>query len=67
MERLLLRVPEAAEITGLGRSKAYELIQSGEWRCVRIGRSVRIDAAWLREWVQRLSDEAAQDADEAAA
>ena len=53
MEQLLLRVDEAAKATGIGRSKAYELIRTGEWQSIRIGRSVRISAAWLREWVER--------------
>ena len=53
MERLLLRVGEAAELTGIGRSKAYELVASGVWPSVKIGRSVRVPAAELRDWVQK--------------
>lgn len=51
VERLLLRVPEAAELTGLGKSKAYELVASGEWPSVTIGRSIRVPLAGLRAWV----------------
>ena len=53
MERLLLRVAEAAELTGIGRSQAYELVASGVWPRVKIGRSVRVPVAELREWVQK--------------
>ena len=52
-ERLLLRVPEAAELTGLGRSKAYELVANGTWPSVSIGRSVRVPLAGLKLWVEQ--------------
>ena len=52
VERLLLRVPEAAELTGLGKSKAYELVASGEWPSVTIGRSIRVPLAGLRARVE---------------
>ncbi len=54
MEKILLKIPEAAELIGLGRSKAYELAATGEWPTVRIGRAVRIPLAGLREWVAKL-------------
>jgi excisionase family DNA binding protein len=53
LERLLLRVEEAARMTGLGRSKAYELVATGEWPSVTIGRCVRVPLAGLRDWVVR--------------
>jgi excisionase family DNA binding protein len=53
VEKLLLRVTEAAELTGLGRSKAYELVANGTWPSIQIGRSVRVPVAGLREWVER--------------
>lgn len=52
--QLLLTVPDAAARVGLGRSKLYELIAAGELPVVRIGRSVRISAERLREWVAKL-------------
>ena len=52
MERLLLRPTEAAEMTGLGRSKMYELIAKGVVPSVRIGKSVRVPVEALREWVK---------------
>jgi excisionase family DNA binding protein len=52
VEKLLLKVPEAGELTGVGRSKAYELVGNGTWPSIRIGRSVRVPVAGLREWVE---------------
>ena len=56
-DRLLLRVPEAAERAALSRSKLYELIASGEIRVIHIGRAVRVPSAELERWVRRISDE----------
>jgi len=53
LEKLLLKVVEAADLTGLGRSKAYELVANGTWPSISIGRSVRVPVAGLREWVER--------------
>lgn len=53
MERLLLKPTEAAEVIGLGRSKTYELISKGLIPSVRIGKSVRVPVASLRNWVEQ--------------
>ena len=42
MEKLLLRPVEAAEVIGIGRSKVYELLSSGELPSIRVGASVRV-------------------------
>jgi excisionase family DNA binding protein len=52
-ERLMLRPTEAAEALGVSRSKAYELIASGELPVVRVGGCVRVPVAALREWINR--------------
>ncbi len=52
MEPGLLRVEEAARFLGIGRSKAYEMIGSGELPVVRFGRSVRVPTTHLRAWVE---------------
>jgi excisionase family DNA binding protein len=51
-ERLLLRIPEAAQRLGLGRSTVYELIQDGQLPVIRIGKAVRIPASRLAAWVE---------------
>lgn len=52
MDKLLLRPTEAAETIGIGRSKVYELLASGELPSIRIGGSVRIPLDRLREWIE---------------
>jgi excisionase family DNA binding protein len=53
MDRLLLRPIEAAEAIGIGRSKVYELLASGELPAIHIGGSVRVPVDALREWISR--------------
>lgn len=53
---LLLRPEEAAKVLGLGRTKVYKLIGSGELRSVKIGSSRRVSATALAEFVDRLDD-----------
>lgn len=42
IEPLTVRVATAVEITGLSRSRIYELIQSGDLETVKVGRSTLI-------------------------
>lgn len=51
MEQLLLKANDVAETLGICRSKAYALIASGTLPSVRIGKSVRVPATALKEWV----------------
>jgi len=50
--KLLLRVSEAAELLSVARSKAYAMVKAGELPSVRLGGSVRVPLARLREWVE---------------
>jgi excisionase family DNA binding protein len=52
--RLLLRPIEAAQRLGIGRTKVYELMASGELRSVKIGAARRISATALAEYVAAL-------------
>jgi excisionase family DNA binding protein len=52
MEDLLLRIDEASRATRIGRSKLYELVAAGEIPSITIGKSRRIPAAALRQWVE---------------
>lgn len=56
----MLRVEEGAGLIRVSRSKMFELIKSGEIRSVKIGRSRRIPASALDEYVARLLDEQAK-------
>ena len=51
MNPVLLTVEDAAHALALGRTKVYELVESGALRSVKIGRSRRIPAQALHEFV----------------
>jgi len=55
VDKLLLRPHEAAELLGIGRSKMYALLAAGQLPTVRLGGSVRVPAAALRQWVEEHS------------
>jgi len=59
-EKLLLRPAEAADVLGVSRSKVYELLAKGTIPSIRVGESLRVPVAALREWVsQRLEERSA--------
>ncbi len=49
--KLLLTIPEAAELLGIGKTLAWSLVQQGELPSVRLGRLVRIPRVELEAWV----------------
>lgn len=53
-DRLLLRPEEAAELLGIGRSKLYDLLATGEVESVHIGSCRRIPVEGLHRYVDRL-------------
>ncbi len=57
-EMKLLTVPAAAKLLGIPRSAAYELIQIGMIRAVRIpagmGRAIRVPASEVDAFIDRL-------------
>lgn len=65
MERLLLRPNEVAEILGICRTRAYDLINSGAIPAIRLGKSLRVPAESLRVWIGQQTDDAARVALEA--
>ena len=52
MEKLLLTATEAGEAIGVGRTRIYELLASGQIPSVKIGRSVRVPIEALKRWIQ---------------
>lgn len=50
-----LKVPEVAEELRIARSRAYELVGTGEIPAVKIGRSVRVNRKELDRWLQSQS------------
>jgi len=61
MDQMLMRADEVARALGLGRSKAYELIASGQLPVVRVGRMVRVPRAALEDWVRKQTQQATAD------
>lgn len=53
VEPLCVRVNDAARMIGIGRTKLYELISSGELETVKIGKATRITTASLHRLVER--------------
>jgi excisionase family DNA binding protein len=53
VELLCVRVNDAARMIGVGRTKLYELISSGELEIIKIGKATRITTASLHRLVER--------------
>ena len=53
VEPICVRINDAARMIGIGRTKLYELISSGELETVKIGKATRITTASLNELVRR--------------
>lgn len=53
LEPLTVRIPVAVQLTGIGRSKLYELIAASEVDVVKIGASTLITVASLRRLIQK--------------
>jgi excisionase family DNA binding protein len=52
--KLLMSAEEAARALGIGRTRMYELLRSGEVASIKLGRSRRIRPEDLEEYVERL-------------
>ena len=53
IEPLTVRIPVAIQLVGIGRSKLYELIKSGDVETVKIGTATLVTMASLRRLVER--------------
>lgn len=54
--RLTLTVPEAAQVIGISRAKAYQLVRSEGFPTIKIGSKLLVSAKGLERWL----DEQAQ-------
>lgn len=52
-EPLAVRIPDAVRMTGIGRSKLYQLIASGELETVKIGRCTLVPFDALKDLLAR--------------
>lgn len=48
---LVLSVPELASVLHISRNAAYDLVNSGQIRCVRIGKNIRIPQSALMDYL----------------
>ena len=53
LEPFSVRIPVAVQLTGIGRSKLYELIAAGEVETVKVGASTLVTVASLRSLIQK--------------
>jgi excisionase family DNA binding protein len=54
VEPLSVDIPGACRLTGLGRSKLYELLGNGEIQSLKVGRRRIVTMAALRDFLNRL-------------
>ena len=52
-EQEFISLNELQEILAIGRTKAYDLVTSGDLPAVRIGRSIRISKQDLTDWLEQ--------------
>jgi excisionase family DNA binding protein len=53
-EPLSVRISTAVTLTGISRSRIYELIQAGDLQTVKLGRTTLIPFSSLRRLIERL-------------
>ena len=53
LEPITVRIPEAIRITGMSRSRIYELMQAREIEYVKVGASTLIIVDSLRAFIER--------------
>lgn len=62
MEKAFLRIPEVAEIIGLGKSATYKLVSDGHIPSVKLAgtKCVRVPRESLERWVKEQTESATQ-------
>lgn len=50
-EPLTVRIPQACQMTGIGRSKLYELIKGGEIATIKVGTITLVPVESLRRYL----------------
>lgn len=53
MNKLTMTVKELQEYLGVGRVKAYELVNSSGFPTVRIGRKILVSRDGLEKWIEK--------------
>ncbi|MGM0841375.1 MAG: helix-turn-helix domain-containing protein [Bacillota bacterium] len=47
----VLNVEDIQNILGIGRRQAYDLVASGEFHCVRIGKRIKVSKVGFEKWL----------------
>ena len=48
----ILTVSDLQRLLNIGRSTAYRLIENGEIRCIRVGRTIRIPKKFIADFIE---------------
>lgn len=56
MERIAYSIDEVVELTGIGRTRLYEVIAAGDLRTKKLGRRTLVLASDLGTWINSLPD-----------
>lgn len=48
----ILTVSDLQRLLNIGRSTAYRLIENGEIRCIRVGRTIRIPKKFVSDFIE---------------
>ncbi|BBE33311.1 helix-turn-helix domain-containing protein [Sphingosinicella microcystinivorans] len=54
---ITVRIPEACRITGIGRSKLYELIKAGDIPTIKVGSMTLVPVIGLERFLERCGQE----------
>jgi excisionase family DNA binding protein len=49
-----LQVSDIQQILGIGRRQAYELVNSGQFHSIRVGKCIRVHRDVFLKWMQGL-------------
>lgn len=55
-EKLVLSVPEAAQLLGISSSKMYEVVRIDGFPCIRVGKRVLVNAKRLEAWLDEMTE-----------
>jgi len=56
---ITVRIPEACRMTGIGRSKLYELIKAGDIPTIKVGSMTLVPVRGLEGFLDRCEEETA--------
>lgn len=53
MEKIVYTIPEVAQLLGISRSYAYELVKRNEIPILKLGKRRMIPKQYLEQWIQK--------------